>query len=627
MDTSNARQAIETIKEDTANIRSRIVKHIVPLLGGPEAPNRKQEPGLKFLESVSPQEIVDLDPNLLEKRLKTLEEQEVISNDTTRNVICSFKKFCSFLIEMQWAIPHEKNDKETTVSFARKFPEQRLREKPYRPPYALGACVGDYFNPVLEQQIKDYSKFLIEIIGKKDITVEIRQLKRLLGLLTEYKTPEPRANNNPQKVIDVVRLGKVPMDEVRMEYFVPVVKLILDKEAYPNRQDRRDAEEDAYEEAIRVAQKTVNNIKKIIDIWSNVPKTQQNLLFTFLNIAKFLYQEERKVDSRKGYDVAYKGIPAVEEIRKLINENTKKVKQQDPVIPKSKKAIPWHEVDENIRDIYDVLIHLKTLADTERLNRYRNRRIGKKRSTTAIAGNYQRFLLYAFFCVMPPARQQILRSLIIGESFVLGQIIGKEVIDARQMADPSKARWVIGMRNGKTFDTYGFNPYYLPNHQFFDGTFLYDYVNKWVHEYRSLLAPKTNHLFFGLRNKKPLTPTSVYRTVRSATEGFTGKSVNPHEMRRLFNSHIENLHVAPQLKTNMRNRQMAQSDKIAKEVYTTPDAEKIDAPMNQFFQDMISKKGKTNLTIPDLPPHGLNVVDLWAAMLPEQKAAFLKDKT
>jgi CRISPR/Cas system-associated endonuclease Cas3-HD len=626
MNTPNARQAIEAIKEDTANIRSRIVKHVVPLLGGPEVPNRKQEPGLNFLESVSPQEIVDLDPNLLKKRLKTLEEQEFISNDTTRNVICSFKKFCSFLIEMEWAIPHRKNDKKTTVSFARKFPKQRLREKPLRPPYALGACVGDYFNPVLEQQIKGFSKFLIETLGKKSITNEIQQTKRLLGLLTEYKTSEPRANRNPQKVIAVVRLGTFPMNELRMEHLVSFVKLILDKEAYPNRQDRRDAEEDAYEEATRAAQKMVNNIKKILDIWSDVPKTRLNLLFIFLNIAKFLYQEERKVDSRKGYDLEYKGIPAVEEIRKLINENGKQVKKQEPAIPKGKKTIPWHEVDENTPDIYDVLLHLKTLADTERRNRCRKECIGTKRSTAVIAGSYQRFLLYAFFCVMPPARQQIIRSLIIGESFVLGQIIGKEVIDARQMADPAKAQWVIGMRNGKTFDTYGFNPYYLPNHQFPDETFLYDYIDKWVHEYRSTLAPKTNHLFFGLKSKESLTAISVYQTVRAATEGFTGKSVNPHEMRRLFNSYIENLHVAPQLKTNMRNRQMAQSDKIAKEVYTTPDAEKIDAPMNKFFQDMISKKGKTNLTIPDLPPRGLNVVDLWAAMTPEQKSAFLKDK-
>jgi len=329
MSPTNTRQAIEAIKEDTANIRSRIVKHVVPLLGGPEAPNRKQEPGLQFLESVSPQEVVDLDPNLLQQRLKALEKQGVISNDTVRNVICSFKKFCAFLIEMKWAIPRKKNDKETAVSFARNFPKQRLREKPFRPPYALGACVGDYFNPVLEQQIKDYSKFLIEIIGKEHITDEIRQTKRLLGLLTEYKTPEPRANKNPQKVIDVVRLGKVPMDEVRMEHLVPVVKLILDKAAYPNRQDRRDAEEDAYEEAIRVAQKMVNNIKKVLDIWSNVPNTQQALLATFLNIAKFLYQEERKIDSKQGYDRKYKGIPAVEEIRKLMNETQKKIKKKE----------------------------------------------------------------------------------------------------------------------------------------------------------------------------------------------------------------------------------------------------------------------------------------------------------
>ena len=68
---------------------------------------------------------------------------------------------------------------------------------------------------------------------------------------------------------------------------------------------------------------------------------------------------------------------------------------------------------------------------------------------------------------------------------------------------------------------------------------------------------------------------------------------------------------------------MTQSDKIAKEVYTTSDAEKIDAPMNDFFQNIINTKGKTNVIIPDVPPRGLTTTDLWGVMTPEQKAQFL----
>jgi hypothetical protein len=74
MNLPNARQALEAIKEDSANIKSRIIRHVVPLLGGPEGEKRNQEPGLLFLESISPQQLVDLDPNLLNQRLKGLEE-------------------------------------------------------------------------------------------------------------------------------------------------------------------------------------------------------------------------------------------------------------------------------------------------------------------------------------------------------------------------------------------------------------------------------------------------------------------------------------------------------------------------------------------------------------------------
>ena len=71
---------------------------------------------------------------------------------------------------------------------------------------------------------------------------------------------------------------------------------------------------------------------------------------------------------------------------------------------------------------------------------------------------------------------------------------------------------------------------------------------------------------------------------------------------------------------------MTQSDEIAKEVYTTSDAEKIDAPMNDFFQNIINTKGKINVIIPDVPPRGLTTADLWGVMTPEQKAQFLPNK-
>ena len=71
---------------------------------------------------------------------------------------------------------------------------------------------------------------------------------------------------------------------------------------------------------------------------------------------------------------------------------------------------------------------------------------------------------------------------------------------------------------------------------------------------------------------------------------------------------------------------MTQSDEIAKEVYTTSDAEKIDAPMNELFQNIINTKGKINVTIPDLPPRGLTAAELWGVMTPEQKARFLPNK-
>jgi hypothetical protein len=636
MNLPNARQALEAIKEDSANIKSRIIRYVVPLLGGPEGKIRNQEPGLLFLESISPQQFVDLDLNLLNQRLKGLEEVGVITNDLVRNVRSSFQKFKSFLLNMKWAVSIEPHKDDQTTNFRRKHPEQLIRQ-PYKAPYALGACEGDYQNEYLKKQIEEFFEFLLPIKkrgGDKGVKAEIKDVLFVLGWLTGYNTPEPIDRRFPNKTINRVRSEKISMSELRLENLVPFVRLNL-REAHSKRRERQDAEDDAYEEATTIAKKMIVHIEKFLDFYSPAASSRYTVLRAYLNVAKFLYRNERRSDTRQGYDEDYKGIPAVQEIRKLCNKYRKEAKSSQPVVPRSKKTIPWLDEDDSqtLPDIYDILLHLKSLTNAKKRNLVKTayqsekkRSYRKNRTPLAISKNYYRFLILAFFCVLPPARQQVLRNLVIGESFVWGEIVGEEVIDASQMLDPSKARWIIGLRHGKTFTTYGFHPYYLPNHQFPDGTFLYDYMNKWVDEYRILLEPKTDHLFIGPMTQIELTPEVVYKMVRRIIEGLTGMAVGPHELRRLFNSHIENGHVNPQLKTNMRNRQMTQSDEIAKEVYTTSDAEKIDRPMNDFFQGMISTKGKINVIIPDLPPRYLTTVDLWGILTPEQKASLLVKK-
>ena len=636
MNLPNARQALEAIKEDSANIKSRIIRHVVPLLGGPEGKKRNQEPGLLFLESILPQQIVDLDPNLLNQRLKGLEERDVITNDIVRNVRSSFQKFKAFLLNMKWAVTIESFKDEPITNFRRKHPRQPLR-KSSRSAYSLGVCEGDYQNEYLKKQIEEFFEFLLPIKtqgGDQGVKAEIEYVLFVLGWLTGYNTPEPISKRCPNKTIDRVRSGKISMSELRLENLVPYVRLNL-REDYPKRRERQDAEDDAYESATIIAKKMVVDIEKFLDFLSTAPTTRYTALRAYLNVAKFLYRNERRSDTRHGYDEDYKGIPAVQEIRKLCNKYRKEAKSSQPVIPRSQKTIPWLDEDDSqtLPDIYDVLLHLKSLADAKKTNPPKTASpSGKKsffrieREPQAISKNYHKFLILAFFCVLPPARQQVVRNLIIGESFVWGEIVREEVIDASQMLDPSKARWIIGLRHGKTFTNYGFHPYYLPNHKFPDGTFLYDYMNRWVNEYRILLEPKTAHLFIGPRTQIGLTTSGVYDLVRNVIEGFTGMAVGPHELRRLFNSYIENGHINPQLKTNMRNRQMTQSDEIAKEVYTTSDAEKIDRPMMELFQNIINTKGKINVIIPDVPPRGLTAADLWGVMTPEQKAQFLPNK-
>ena len=392
----NARKALEAIKKDSANIKSRIIRHVVPLLGRPEVKKQKQEPGLVFLESISPQQIVNLNPHLLDQRLKELEEKKTITNDTARNVRSSFRKFKTFLLNMNWAVDIESSKDEPIINFNRNYAKKRLRQQPYKAPYSLGVCVGDYQNEYLEKQIKQFSEFLLSIkkqSGAEGVKAEIKFLLFVLGWLTDYNTPEPRRRRYPDKTINRERSEQVSMSELRLENLVPFVRLSL-RDDYSKRQERQEAEDDVYEAATITAKKMIVEIEKFLNFFSPFAKSRINLINLYLNVAKFLYRNERKIDTRLGYDEDYEGVPAVQEICQLSRKYKKELNSSQPAIPKSQKTIPWIDKDgrEITPDVYDVLLHLKLRADAKKKNptaiTYRNGNkaiIRDERLITAIA--------------------------------------------------------------------------------------------------------------------------------------------------------------------------------------------------------------------------------------------------
>jgi hypothetical protein len=339
-----------------------------------------------------------------------------------------------------------------------------------------------------------------------------------------------------------------------------------------------------------------------------------------MNIAKILYKDDRNalLAFNGEFDKNYRKIPAVVEIRELLNEASNVAKKTPPKVSRSEKELAWESAEKT--DIYDVLYHLKSLADRQTHNPRKNRsREGNKRSEYTIGKSYRKFLMLAFLCCIPPDRQEFLRNLEIGESFVWGEIRFNEVIPAEKMKDPSKARWVLGATDGKTYEDYGFQPYYLPNHEFFDGTYLYDYVNRWIEHFRPIYKPKTSHLFFKIQANIPLDHHSVYDIIRRTIEGFTGSAIGPHYLRTLFNSYLSNYQVQPQLKTNMRKRQMRHSDEIAEECYVIPDVEIIDQPTWDFMQDLLMRSGDKNLSPNTLSKNLKEVLKLIPSLTTEER--------
>ncbi|MGI0483742.1 hypothetical protein ACN4EE_23550, partial [Geminocystis sp. CENA526] len=81
----------------------------------------------------------------------------------------------------------------------------------------------------------------------------------------------------------------------------------------------------------------------------------------------------------------------------------------------------------------------------------------------------------------------------------------------------------------------------IPNRQFEDGTFFYDYLNAWLFEYRKFLV-KTDVETVFVREIKgdAFTKDSVWQKVNSIFKTKTGVSINPHLLRHIFVTFLAN---------------------------------------------------------------------------------------
>ena len=226
----------------------------------------------------------------------------------------------------------------------------------------------------------------------------------------------------------------------------------------------------------------------------NAPTTGLKYLTALLLVAKYHHHKTSIVQH-------YKDIPIIEELRELTNKLKEINKTTEKVSNESKKWIDWN--------VY--------LAAVEQLLQECAPRTvdGKKRSDTAIASSYQRYLITAFFAYMPPDRSRTIRELELGRTLV------KEGDE-----------WFIKLspEDYKTGDTYGSQVTKVPE-------IMYSQLEIWVNNQRNVFSP-THNFLFSQRDGSILNHDSFFSLFIHALYRLTGKAVNPHLVRSIAITHF-----------------------------------------------------------------------------------------
>lgn len=462
-------------------------------------------------------------------------------------------KFLNWVDEQNWLVTGSLNETGETQGYRfylkgkGVMQRKKLTDRPANTldKFALSFDVEDYF-PSSSEEEESIKQVLAKIAGEiqvfedwmiargyKESSRKIRRehAKRFLGWL--YRSKE------------------IPLQELSLGSLIPVIKLRYSVRDFDTYDKYIYAKVLATEQAKEVATETVNKLKDYFKWLNNPPSPGTKAMYVegVISLAKFLYRDETDPD----YHAECMDVPVVKRLRVFCNDLEKEKRSSRPAVPYHEKAITWEQV----------LLALEKLRIEANLTHIDSRSKSgiikpKKRPMGARANSLMRFLIFAFFVVVPPDRGRTFRELRIGETFKHGIFEGDIFIPKERMLNPLEARYYIHLLpdDYKTGDAYGEWIGELPNTQFPDGSYFYDYLNLWLYDevvsvhrrhkvtykgMRSVLQPEDhNYLFFGPNNKKPLNDAAQMTSkVRYPLERLTGIPLSPHTLRKIFRTFIK----------------------------------------------------------------------------------------
>ena len=308
----------------------------------------------------------------------------------------------------------------------------------------------------------------------------------------------------------------------------------LDKSGLPNFHTKVIEEARERDKAKNAARKLVELFKEFLDFMDGAASSDCAYVGAMLNVAKYIY---RDLTDREQYD-DFQDISFILQLRLFRRERDIR---EEPVVPREKKSLPWPE-------ILKVMEHLRTEADTEYLEGYwgpnKEKFYSCRREDIWIAKSLSKFLILAFLCVIPPHRSRTIQELEIGVTMLRGAMVDGEFVLAEYLTDDSDVGWwlYLAPERIKTGNKYG--PYWseLPNVQFADGKYFYEYIDRWLNKYRKCF-PTNHNRFFTRHSGKPVTAQSLWEYHRDFFMRICEVPVTPKELRSSFVTYLYDIGV------------------------------------------------------------------------------------
>lgn len=521
------------LQAQTALVRYTLPAWGFPLPKGKRLSREERKQGLDFLKQVKLEQLQDA----LELQHALFEQLQVAGN-SRRNYRWALNNFIDWCKEQPWSsfVAWSDTKRSTPRRRERKgsATDVRLTTRKARKSYRLAP---EQIPPTLQQELKAFHQFLIQPPSTARLDSPVspataqqhqQQLLRIFGWLHQVQA--------------------VPLEDLGFHClieFVPIPSRLQHSETQPQGQvadEKTIGLVQAYLEWLRGKQ-SKNSQLPSDGIQS--PHTELKVLDTFLAVAKFVYWQEKQPNLG---DIEAE-FPTVTLLRRLRRQTGEKVKSHRLVSDRSKQLLEWTEFLE-FGEVLRLECTPRFLQSTQ--SQQEGKTLGSRRSRSAIALSYQRFLLFALFAYLALEQPTALRTLKVS-SLVQTDAKLKNLLSSSEEGClyREEGRWWVKLPATRKGGTVRIGSPIVPNIQYADGRCLYQYLEEWLLTYsyedekgmswevpglRSCFNPQHDYLFT-MKNGQPYQSLTAFsQLLANPSYRITGKIVSPHSFRHLFAS-------------------------------------------------------------------------------------------